>query len=188
MAQVKKISVAKVYGKIDKKELLTVVDGKIVPKEGNTFVMRVGGIATGTKNGVSDNGPWTALTGAFKAWSAKDGEEHEAAICFLPMIAMTPLTVALSQASAQGVRFLIDLFVFHVEPEAGREHIGYEYTFVPVVKPTGTDPLAELLAQAAPLKIGEKEVGGTLALAAPAADTPATPDAGDAKPARGSKK
>jgi hypothetical protein len=167
MSQIKKISVAKVYGKIDKKDLLSVVDGKIIANKEPLFVMRVGGLAVGTKDGMSDNGPWTSLLGDFVAYGAKDGEEHRAPICFLPDVALTPIKVALAQAGTSGVKFLIDLMVNYAEATGGREHIGYEYTFRSVVNASGEDPVAALLALAPPMTIAGKSVGGTLAIEAP---------------------
>ena len=173
MAQVKKISVAKVYGKIAIADLMTTVDGKIVPNAAPLFVMRVGGLATGTKDGVSDNGPWKCLVGDFVAYNAKDGAEMRAPYCFLPDVALTPLTVALAQAQTAGVRFLIDVSVQYDAASA----TNYVYTFTPVVKPSGEDPIAALLALAPPLTIGGKAVGGTLAIEAPKEPAPPADDA-----------
>lgn len=174
MAQVKKISVAKVFGKITALDLVTVVDGKPTPIDAPLFVMRVGGLATGTKDGVSDNGPWKCLVGDFVAYGARDGVEHRAPYCFLPDVALTPIVVALAQAGTQGARFMIDVAVI---PDA-TSATGYVYTFTPVVKVAGEDPIAALLALAPPLTIKGQQVGGTLALEAP---KPAPAD--DAPPA-----
>lgn len=165
MAQVKKISVGKVYGKIKIADLMQSVDGKLVGK-GPVLVMRVGGLATGIKEGVSDFGPWKALVGDFAAFSGATGEEMRAPYCFLPDVALNPLTVALAQSNTAGVRFLIDVYAQYDESSQTQ----YTYTFEPVVKPVGSDPVAELLAQAAPLQIGGKAVGGLLE--APKEDAP----------------
>lgn len=165
MAQVKKLSIAKVFGKVTAALLMVAgADGKVVPNPTPVRLMRIGGVATGTKTGVGDYGPWECLTGEFVAYSAKDGEEQRAPYAFLPDVALIPITVALKATPGASVQFLIDVFAKHSTESA----TGYEYTFEPVVKPQGEDPIARLLAQAAPMLIGDKMVGGTLAIGAPA--------------------
>ena len=189
MAQVKKLSVAKVFGKIDIAALMTVVNGVATPSESPMHVMRIGGLATGTKEGVSDYGNWKALQGDFVAYSAKDGAEQRAPYAFLPDVALVPIEVALAQANTSGVRFLIDVFVKY-DAESSTKYV---YTFEPVVKPQGEDPVAQLLAMAAPFTVkgkdgGESRVGGMLALEAPKADAQPGPDAQKAPANKGKGK
>lgn len=134
-----KISVAKCHGKIDKKNL---------PKGP---VLRVAGIATGTKTGTSNYGPWTALTGDFYAINLETGEEFRSVKCFMPSTALSLVEGALA-GSPDGVEFALD---FGVKPADNA--VGYEYTVKPVFKVKESEAMATLLAkveQAAPLKIG----------------------------------
>ncbi len=184
MPQVKKLSVAKVAGKITAATVLTVIDGKPAPNPNPVFVMRAGGVASGIKNGVSDFGPWKCLTGDFVAYGA-DGEEQRAPYLFLPEVAQIPIENALAQNPGGAVTFLIDVQVKHDAASSG----GYVYTFESVVRPGGADPIAALLAQAAPLKVGEKTFGGALLPAPAPAEEPAPAPEGakGAKGAKGSK-
>lgn len=170
MAQVKKLSVGKLFGTIKVADLLTTENGLIVSR-GPVHLARFGGVATGIKEGASDFGPWKALVGDFVGYSAKDGSEQRAPYLFLPDVALVPLTVALAQPSANGVRFMIDIFAVHNEESSTK----YVYTWEPVIKPQGQDPVAELLALAAPFAVKgkdgvESKVGGLLALDAPKGD------------------
>lgn len=136
---VSKISVAKCHGKLDKKNL---------PKGA---ILRVAGIATGTKTGTSNYGPWTALTGDFYAVNLESGEEFRAGKAFLPSTALGLVEGALSD-SPEGVEFAFDFGV-----KAAENAIGYEYTVKPVVKAKESDRMAQLLAQVqkeSPVKIG----------------------------------
>jgi hypothetical protein len=138
MAQVKKLSVATVYGKIDLKEVLNAE--KPVP------VMRAYGVAVGTKTGTSAYGDWTALIGQFKAVNLKTGEVSEAAQLFLPEVALTPLRVALSRNENRSVRFALDI---KVQPAKNSKPGGvpYEYTFEHLLPPAEDDPLLMLEAE-----------------------------------------
>jgi hypothetical protein len=181
MPQVKKLSVAKVAGKITAATVMTVIDGKPAPNPNPVFVMRAGGVASGIKTGVSDYGPWKCLTGDFVAYGP-DGVEQRAPYLFLPEVAQIPIETALTNNQGAAVTFLVD-----VQVKADKESsVGYVYTFEPVVRPGGADPIAALLAQAAPLKVGDKTFGGALALEAPK-DDPAPAPAPAGKGSKGSK-
>lgn len=163
MAQVKKLSVATVFGKIKLSELMAAKD-KTLP------VMRVFGIATGTKSGTTNFGDYTALQGQFRAVHPVTGETHDAATLFLPDIALLPITAALA-SGAQGVEFAIVVSAVYVAEKEGFKAGGspYEYTFENLLPMGGDDPLARLQ-------------GKLQALAAPAAD-PASAPAPAADPA-----
>ncbi len=182
MPQVKKLSVAKVAGKITAATVMTVVDGKPVPNPNPVFVMRAGGVASGIKTGVSDYGPWKCLTGDFVAYGP-DGVEQRAPYLFLPEVAQIPIETALTNNQGAAVTFLVDV---QVKADADSS-VGYVYTFEPVVRPGGADPIAALLAQAAPLKVGDKTFGGALALEAPKGTEDPTPAPEGAKGAKGAK-
>jgi len=141
---VSKISVAKCHGKLDKNNL---------PKEP---ILRVGGIASGTKTGTSNYGPWTALTGDFVAINTQTGEEYRSGVCFVPGTALSLIEGALAQ-SPDGVEFGFDFGVKKAD-----NAVGYEYTVKPVIKAKESEAMSNLLtkmAQAAPLAIGQDKGG-----------------------------
>lgn len=73
----KKMSIKTLRGKkISVKELPD--DGSVLP------LMRVAGVVTGTKTGMSDNGEWTALVGSFIAVNKENGRTFRSAKLFLP--------------------------------------------------------------------------------------------------------
>lgn len=136
---VSKISVAKCHGKIDKKNL---------PKG---TIIRIAGIASGTKTGTSNFGPWTAATGDFIAINAETGEEFRSGICFMPSTAMSLIEGALAQ-SPEGVEFAFDFGVKEAD-----NSVGYEYTVKPVIKAKESEAMTSLLAKvaaASPLALG----------------------------------
>jgi hypothetical protein len=139
MKQVKKLSVATVYGKIKLSELMT-------KKE--MIVMRVIGSAVAVKKGISSFGEWTALQGKFRASNPSTGEVQESATLFLPDVALIPVQVALS-AGAQAVEFAIDVSVKYVAEEEGHKPGGspYEYSFASLIEPSDDDPIARLEAK-----------------------------------------
>lgn len=140
MPQVKKLSVATVFGKIDLKA--------VINSDAPVPVMRVFGMAVGTKTGTSAYGEWTALVGRFKAVNLATGEESEAAQLFLPEVALIPLKVALAQAGNQAVTFAVDIFVkksTNTKPGG----VPYEYTFENVRPVEEDDPLVRLEAEIA---------------------------------------
>lgn len=136
MPQVKKLSVATVYGKIDAKKVLT-ADAPI-------DLMTVYGVAVGTKSGTSNYGDWTALVGEFEAVNAETGEVSQANQLFLPEIALIPLRVALERA--QSVRFAIKLQA-RAATNSKPGGVPYEYTFDSVLPPAEDDPMQALREQ-----------------------------------------
>jgi hypothetical protein len=154
MAQTKKLSVATVYGKINPK---TVLDATEPIK-----VMRVIGQAVGTKSGESNYGAWTCLVGQFKATNPETGETSEAAVLFLPDVALVPLQVALAQGDTKGVAFAIDIFVKAATNTKPGGSV-YEYSFENVLPPAENDPIRQLeekiasLALPAPTHAAEAE-------------------------------
>jgi hypothetical protein len=135
MANIKKISVANVYGKIDLKELVNAT----APIE----VMRVYGLAVGSKSGTSQYGDWTALVGQFEAVNPVSGEVTQSAQCFLPEIALLPILTELAREGAKGVQFGIRLFV-KVSNNTKPGGSPYEYTFEHMLPPSDNDPMAAL--------------------------------------------
>ncbi|MGV0999690.1 MAG: hypothetical protein ACOYBQ_10220 [Fluviibacter sp.] len=135
MAQVKKLSVATVYGKIDLKQ--------VINSDKPIAVMRVAGQAVGTKSGDSNYGTWTALVGSFVAIHPETGEQSEAAQLFLPEVALIPIQVALASANARAIDFAIEL---QVKASENTKPGGspYEYTFTNLMAPAENDPMAKL--------------------------------------------
>lgn len=192
MAQVKKISVGAVYGKIKKADLF-IADpanpGKVMPRPDAIHVMRVGGMAVkheDTYNEVYDSHT-TKFSGDFKAISAATGEEMRASVLYLPKIAETALSVQMEAAGdGKGVGFLIDVFVRPDQPGEKETATGYQFTFEHVLPPQGDDPVQRLFAAAKPFKAANgAEVGGAPMLEAPKseADKPASRDSTAKNPA-----
>jgi hypothetical protein len=140
MPQVKKLSVATVYGKIDLKALFN--------SDAPIHVMRVYGQAVQTKTGESSYGEWTSLLGQFRALNPATGESFDGATLFLPDVALIPVQVALSQGATS---FAIDLFV---KQSANTKPGGspYEYSFSHVLPPTDDDPIKRLEVQMEAMK------------------------------------
>lgn len=138
--QIKKMSVATVFGKIKVAELLTQgADGKLVSK-GEVKLFRVFGRVVGVKGGISTYGEWEALVGQFRAIT-NEGEILDSGTLFLPDIALTAVKVALSgNASAD---FAIDLFVEYNEASEQK----YTYTFRHVMPPSNDDPLTMMMTK-----------------------------------------
>ncbi len=139
MAQVKKLSIATVFGKIDLEALIK------APEQAQKC-MRVIGRAVGVKEGMSSFGDWKALQGQFQATNLATGEVFEAATLFLPDVAMTPLLVALSTEGSRGVEFAIDVSVKYVK-NGKPGGVPYEYTWEPLLPPDASDPIARLSAR-----------------------------------------
>jgi len=140
MANIKKLSVATVYGKIDLK--------KLINHEGPMPIMRVIGNAIGHKTGTSQYGDWTALSGMFEATNLETGEAHQSSQLFLPDVALTPIMVQLAQPGVRGVEFVIDITVRH-NAQAKPGGSAYEYGFDTVLKASESDPISRLKAQLA---------------------------------------
>lgn len=163
MSQVKKITVAAVYGRIDIK---AVVNSDVpIP------VMKIGGQVIGSKLVQSPYGAATALQGQFVAYHPETGEEFLSSTLFLPDVAMVPIMVALSREGVRGVDFAIEL---QVQPSQSKKAGGvpYEYTFIDLKPASESDPLNAVR--------GLLQTTQTPKLAAPANDAaavaaPATP-------------
>lgn len=144
MAQVKKISVAKLFGKVKLSELMVAPNQTMV-------VMKVLGIAVATQTGESDYGNWTALQGQFEAVNPATGEVQESATLFLPDVALIPIKVALATPGNKGVQFAIEVSVTYVAEREGAKAGGspYEYSFKHLIKLDESDPIAQLKAKMA---------------------------------------
>lgn len=134
MSQVKKISIAKLCGKLRAPELF---------KEGKTRVLicTVVGIATGTKHGVSDYGEWTALIGSFRATS-KIGDEKtmDSPQLFMPDVAQMPISAAL-EGGANMAEFAVGIIAVEDEESA----TGYVYECENLAPSSDVDPLDRLM-------------------------------------------
>lgn len=123
---VSKISAKKIVGKVKK------------PTE-TVYHMQVYGIATGTKAGESNFGPWTALTGQFRAKNLETGEVSQSGVCFLPEIALNLITPKLDAKNVEGVEFALNIGV-----TPANNSVGYEYVVTPVIAASENDPLEQL--------------------------------------------
>ena len=138
----KKISTAKVYGKVNVRKL---------PEDGTVLnLFSIIGVAIGTKSGTSDFGDWTCLVGQFEATNLETGAVMASANAFLPDVAQGLIEAQLAQEGTQQVQFA---FVIGARVDESSP-VGYSYTAQPVLAPDAKDPLADLrssvLALAAP--------------------------------------
>lgn len=142
--QIKKLSVATVYGKI---KLADLIEKKKIA------VMIVVGTAIATKEGESGYGVWRALQGQFRAINPETGDTFEGPQLFLPDVALVPIEVAL--AGSRGVEFAIRVVAIYVADNPGRKPGGapYEYTFEPLLIPVEDNPLDRLMAKIDPAKL-----------------------------------
>jgi hypothetical protein len=121
-----KISAASVYGKI-----------KIsaIPEEGELAIMRIAGIASGTKSGQSTYGEWFSLTGQMAATNAATGEIFIGSNAFVPGAMGDALVNALETAQKEDARatlkFSLDISVKR-SPRNPEEK--YEYIVRPVIE------------------------------------------------------
>lgn len=142
MANVKKLSVATVFGKIKLSELI---------EKKTMQIMRVMGTAVAHREGLSQHGTYTELRGAFQATNLVTGEVSRAAILFLPDVALIPILTALAAPGANGVEFAIDIGVTYVAEKEGYKVGGspYEYSFEHVLEMGNDDPVARVAAKIA---------------------------------------
>lgn len=130
----KKISVAKVAGKVTAK--------RILEAGGNLKLATFAGIATDIKSGVSDFGEWEALSGQFRAINAETGEVFDSAVCFLPDVALNLVKAQLA-GGAKAVEFAFE--VSAVEDES--VSVGYSYRASPLLEVSEDDPMQRLMAK-----------------------------------------
>ena len=169
MSQVKKLSVATVFGKIKISDL---VEKKTFP------VMTVVGSAVAIKKGISAYGEFVSLQGRFRATNPVTGEVSEAAVLFLPDVALLPVQTQLAQPDCKGVDFAIRVGVKYVAEDEGHKAGGsvYEYWFEPLLEMGQDDPIARIEARLKGQELAK--------LAAPASD----PKPENAAPVNGGKK
>ena len=145
----KKISTAKVYGKVNVRKL---------PEDGTVLnLFSIIGVAIGTKSGTSDFGDWTCLVGQFEATNLDTGAVMASANAFLPDVAQGLIEAQLAQEGTQQVQFA---FVIGAKADE-QSPVGYSYTAQPILPPDAKDPLEDLrksvLAIAAPEKPAKKK-------------------------------
>ena len=127
----KKLSTAKIYGKIVARTLPE--DGSVKP------LYTIIGMAQGIKEGTSDYGDWVGLLGQFEAVNRDTGERFASANVFLPDVAQD-LIVAQLKGGSQNVQFAFTIGA-RVDDTST---VGYTYTAEPILAPDQKDPLEEL--------------------------------------------
>lgn len=146
MSLLKKITARTVFG--SKSDVLELV---LADKTAKHYLYRVTGIATSTKEGDGDNGPWQALRGRFKVVNYHTGEEHTSGICFLPnyITDMIAGELQASQDAKPQVAFVVDIWAKYSEASATT----YEYGADQVIEADkDNDPLELLDKQANTIK------------------------------------
>ena len=129
---IKRISVKDVIGEINAEEL---------PKKGTKDLMRVVGIATGIKRGISAYGEWVALKGSFSAIDNETGEEYRSNTCFVPEEITDKVALKLAEKETRSVDFAIDITI-----TAAKTATGYEYGVVMLKEVGIADPLEALMS------------------------------------------
>lgn len=133
-ALTKKLSVAKIVGKVNVRKL---------PEDGSVLnLFTVIGNAVGTKSGTSDFGDWTGLVGQFEATNLETGEQFASANLFLPDVAQGLIEAQLANSDTHQVQFA---FVIGAKADESSS-VGYTYTAQPILPPDAKDPLADLRA------------------------------------------
>ena len=145
----KKISTAKVYGKVNIRKL---------PEFGAVVnLYSIIGVAIGTKTGTSDYGDWTSLVGQFEAVNCETGERFASANAFLPDVAQGLVLAQLAHPDTNQVQFA---FMIGAKTDENSP-VGYSYTAKPILPPDAKDPLADLrksvLQLSAPKNEAEKK-------------------------------
>lgn len=107
---------------------------------------RVWGIAVGKKTGVSNFGPWVAISGSFEAVNIESGALYQGTQLFLPDAVTSQILVGLDAAQKNDAGATLQ-FALEVGIKYSDVPIGYEYTVRPLVKPQGGDPLAAIREQ-----------------------------------------
>lgn len=138
----KKLSVAKVFGKINAAIISKQGDG------GKLTIMRVFGSANGIKTGISDFGEWRALTGQFRATNIQTGEVFDSAVCFIPDVALD-LVCAQLEGGAKAVDFAFDISAVLDETVA----VGYSYQASPLIQAEEESPISRLESKIAALAL-----------------------------------
>ena len=102
-------------------------------------LMRVIGLATGVKTGITNFGTWFAFTGQFQATNILTGELARSANLFLPESVTELLVPTVKAAGETGVEFAFDI---GVRPFNNAQ--GYEYTVNHLIAVQESDPLQAL--------------------------------------------
>lgn len=153
---VKKLSIATLHGKLTKEEKET-IKGTADKAGESIFIGRFFGVATGSKTGVSQYGPWTALTGSF-AGIDSTGEEKRASQCLLPMGLAEQIALQLSENEGSDARFSVDVFAkYH---QIG-DNDGHEYFIKSHDTPAAEDPLNKIAAALPALPVAPKQLAIT---------------------------
>lgn len=136
----KKISAKTIVGRVKallpKNEKGEIINGEAVA------VMRVYGICSGIKTGVSTFGEWIAFTGNFKAIRLSDGEVFNGSQLFCPDVVTELLSPVVRAANGADVEFAFDIGAQGTESE-----VGYEYLVKPLMKIEESAPLLALEAR-----------------------------------------
>lgn len=119
MSQLKKKITVKTMGFTSTKEIRKIAEsgeGTPVP------LIRIVGLVNGTKTGDSDYGPWTGLTGMFRATNIHTGEEANAPVAFTPSY-ITEMIAGANPSPDNVLELAVDVCVQEDETIA----VGYEY-------------------------------------------------------------
>jgi len=181
MKILKKVSVSTVFGRVTADEIASLKENG-----GEIPVGRFYGVANGSKQGTTQFGVWTGLTGSFRAVDFKTGEMCQGPVLLLPMGICEQVAETLKQKSEAGeiasATIAVDIFVKFCAI-AGEDK--YEYIARANEVPAQDDPLEKLAAS-----LGPVPVNPLLSLEAPAQGAAAALEAPktEAAPAKGKSK
>lgn len=131
------------------------------------LVARIFGIVRSTETKDTNIGRSYKFVGEFRGVNG-DGEEFSSPVCYLPSPADGLLTEAVAAAAGAPVNFGFDIFV-SPKPKRTPVDLGYEYKVKPLLDTKPSDPMAALMAAAAPLAIAPKQAAIELPPAQPEA-------------------
>ena len=114
---------------------------KMVEDKGEAvFLGRIAGVAGSFFTGESANGEYTGFKGQFAAVN-KDGEQFEAAVCFVPAQIANPLRTAFEAGSTE-LELLADVYAIETDKNAS----GYAYLCEPVLSDKSNERLKQMKA------------------------------------------
>lgn len=115
------------------------VCGKQAAPEDHKDLMTIIGIASGTRSGESNYGPWVSFTGHFEATNIETGEVFTSMQAFLPEPIQSALESRLTSGDVESVEVALKI---GIRPSDAA--IGYEYVTESLVEMANHDAIAHL--------------------------------------------
>jgi hypothetical protein len=126
----------RVVKKVTVKDIFGTFNTDKIPEGKELALCRIAGIANGTTSGVSQYGPWHALTGDFAGTNKETGEISIASACIVPGAMgdalVNAVTSALKEDASASITFSVDVFAVVSQRDVKK----YEYIVRPVIAGT----------------------------------------------------